>query len=202
MLQSEVIIPIYSNLPTETYPSWLWPGSVIDNLYELSVELAHTFDWPGSTLDTLGRPRNEAAVRFVLTGAKPEVHPIDARWEQKGGGCLKPQWRVRLTIPPWLSEKEVLQAYRLMRGQLPRGTGLPKTTTPLEVARFVWERERLNGYRRPFWSALLEQWNEEHPGARFKTYNNFRTYFMRGDKAVKGLNFSWPLPDEEDPPDE
>ena len=131
MLQSEVIIPIYSNLPTETYPSWLWPGSVIDNLYELSVELAHTFDWPGSTLDTLGRPRNEAAVRFVLTGAKPEVHPIDARWEQKGGGCLKPQWRVRLTIPPWLSEKEVLQAYRLMRGQLPRGTGLPKTPLPL-----------------------------------------------------------------------
>jgi len=139
MLQSEVIIPIYTNLPTEThgnqtYPSWLWPGSVVDNLYELMVSLADTFDWPGSALDTLGRPRNEAAVRSVLTGAKPEVRPIGARWEQKGGGYLKPQWRVRLTIPPWLSEMEVLRAYRLMRGQLPRGTGLPKTTTPLEGA--------------------------------------------------------------------
>ena len=174
------------------YPPFLWPGSVVHILYDLAERLSDQFDWPNG----------DAATWFILTGKAPEVRPIDARWETKKGKYFNPQWRIQLTIPPWLPEKEVLRAYRRMRRQILGDTALPKTTTPLEVARFVWERERLNGYRRPFWPALLEQWNEEHPGARFKTYNNFRTYFMRGDKAVKVLNFSWPQPDEEDPPDE
>jgi hypothetical protein len=202
VIQSGAIIPIYTNLLVEThgnqtYPSWLWPGSVVDDLYELSVELADTFDWPGSALDTLGRPRNDAAVRFILTGARPEVRPIDARWEHKGGGYLNPQLRIRFTIPPWLSEMEVLRAYRLMRGQLPRGTSLPKTPTPLEVARFVWERERQNGYERPPWPKLLEQWNEKHPGKRFENYRDFRKYCMRGAKAMTDLNFGWPQPHDQ-----
>ncbi len=172
---------------TYTYPRYLWPGSVVDNLYDLAEALADAFDWPG----------RDSAAWFILTGKAPEVRPIDARWKTKGGASyLNPQWRIRLTIPPWLPEKEVLQAYRRMWGMILEGTGLPKTSTPLEVARFVWERERLNGYERPPWTTLFEQWNEEYPGARFETYNNFRTYFTRGDKRVKELNFSWPQPDE------
>ena len=89
-----------------------------------------------------------------------------------------------------------------MRRQIPKGTQLPKTSTPLEVAHFVWERERINGYKRPPWRILLEQWNKEHPGGRFETYNNFSTYFARGVKAVKELNFRWPQPNEENAPDE
>jgi hypothetical protein len=42
-------------------------------------------------------------------------------------------------------------------------------------ARFVWERERLGGYRKPPpWTAWLEQWNDEHPGHRIKSASNFR----------------------------
>jgi hypothetical protein len=61
--------------------------------------------------------------------------------------------------------------------------------------RFVWEQERLDRSReRPPWRTWHEQWNEKHPGYRFKIYNNFREYFFRGDAAVKELNFTWPEP--------
>jgi hypothetical protein len=86
---------------------------------------------------------------------------------------------------------------------MPKGRALPKRTMPLEVARFVWEQERLHGYREPPpWRSWYERWNEEHPGHRRKSYNNFRTYFVRGDKAVKELNFSWPEPRLREPRNE
>jgi len=44
----------------------------------------------------------------------------------------------------------------------------------------------------------VKRWNKEHPGARFKTYNHFRTYAMRGVEAVVGLNFGWPEAEGED----
>jgi hypothetical protein len=209
-LQGGAVIPIHTPLPVQShgdyvYPSWLWPGSVVDELYELSVELASTFDWPLASSGHLAgtRPRSEAAAWFVLTGETPEVRPIEARWETKQGRYLSPQWRIRLTLPPWLPEEEVLRAYRLLRGERPKGLKLPKTTTPLEVAGFVWEQERIHGYRKvPSWRTLYERWNEAHPGYRFKSYNNFRMYFMRGGKAVRELNFGWPQPDEEGYSDE
>jgi hypothetical protein len=194
------MIAIHTYLPSEShgdavYPSWLWPGSVVDELYDLSVELAGAFDWPLATGNLGGtRPRSESAAWFILTGEAPQVRPIDVRWEAKHGSIhLNPQWRIKLTIPPWLPEKEVLRAFRLLRKQMPKGRKLPKTARPLEVARFVWERERLDGYRDPPpWKLWFELWNELHPGHRFKNYNNFREYSVRGAAAIKELNFSWP----------
>ena len=70
---------------------------------------------------------------------------------------------------------------------------MPKTARPLEVARFVWERGRLNEYRESTpCTAWLKQWNAEHPHHRVETASNFRTYFFRGDVAVKDLNFDRP----------
>jgi hypothetical protein len=82
-----------------------------------------------------------------------------------------------------------------------RGIKLPKETTTLEVARFVWEQERLNGYKKRSWESLREQWNEEHPGHQFNTYNGLYKYFDRGNKAVRKLNFSWPEPRLGEPED-
>ncbi len=67
-------------------------------------------------------------------------------------------------------------------------------TQPMLNPRARWR----DGYKRRRWDSLRERWNEEHPGHRFETYNQFHKYFTRGDKAVKGLNFSWPRPNEED----
>jgi hypothetical protein len=70
---------------------------------------------------------------------------------------------------------------------------MPKTAKPLEVTRFVWERERLYDNRKPRpWTAWWKQWNDEHPEDGFKTASNFRTYFVRGKEAVEHLNFDWP----------
>ena len=200
-----VTIPIVTDLPMEPRgdkhnPPWLWPGSVVDQIYDISELLGDTFDWPGSELG--GRGRNERAAWFLLTGEAPDVRPIEAGWKPKLNKYLNPQWRIHLTIPPWLPEEEVLRAYRLLRGERPKGRKLPKTTRPLEVARFVWEQERLKGYREPSpWSVWYELWNEENPGHRFESYNNFRTYFFRGDAVVKELNFGWPEPRLGEPED-
>jgi hypothetical protein len=81
----------------------------------------------------------------------------------------------------------------LCRTTFQGGSVLPKTVRPLEVARLVWKRERLNGYREPApWKAWFERWNEEHLGHRFTSAGNFREYFFRGDAAVKSLNFECP----------
>jgi hypothetical protein len=168
----------------------------VDELYDISSALADAFDWPlesGNLGNT--RPMSRTAAWFVLTGEAPPVHPIEARWEAKHSSLPNPQWRIRLTIPPWLPEEEALLAFRLLRRERPKGLKLPKEARTLEVARFVWERERLDGYREPPpWKAWWERWNEENPGHRFKTPSNFRTTFLRGDAAVKGLNFGWPEP--------
>jgi hypothetical protein len=193
------VIPLVRHLPIQshgryTYPSWLWPGSVVDKLYDLSEELADAFDWPASVvMEELGRPRNEAAAWFVLTGEAPAVRPFDARWSTKGGSAyLNPQWRIELTVPPWLPEEEVSRAYRLVKRQIRKGRNRLPDPKTVEVARFVWEQERRNEYKRPSWRSLLEKWNKEHPIATFKSYNNFRTVCMRGVKAVTELNFTWP----------
>lgn len=201
MLRSRAIIPIHTYFPIEShgahvYPSWLWPGSVVDELYELSVELADAFDWPGGSKGNLTgtRPRSESAAWFVLTGEAPQVRPIDARWEQKHGNRhLSPQWRIHLTAPPWLPEEEVIQAFRTLRRQRPEGRQMPKTARTLEVARFVWGRERRDGYREPApWTEWVKEWNDEHPGHTFETASDFRMYFFRGSAAVTHLNLDWP----------
>lgn len=202
MVQSGAVIPIHTYFPIEshgdyTYASWLWPGSVVDELYDLSIELAGAFDWPGGTKGNLTgtRPRSESAAWFVLTGEAPQVRPIEARWEEKYGSThVNSQWRIQLTIPPWLPEEEVLRAFRTLRRQRPEGRQMPKTAKPLDVARFVYERDRLDEYRDSApWTKWVEQWNDEHPGHRFRTASHFRTYFLRGDSAVNHLNFGRPI---------
>jgi hypothetical protein len=180
-------VPIHVIHGEYWYPPFLWPLSVVDILYNLAEDLAKQFDWSESP--ELDDARNHAAALFILTGKVPEVHPIDVRWMPRVGRRVKPPKRIQLTIPPWLTEREVLRAYQQMREQTLGSTTLPKTTTPLEVASFVWEQERSNDNKRPPWDVLRQRWNKEHPGSYFETYNHFRTYFKRGEKAVKALTF-------------
>ena len=105
------------------YREFLWPGSVVDELYDVAEELMEAFDWPS----------RDAAMLFVLTGEAPMVQPVEARWERKQGTHLNPHWRIRLTIPPWLPESEVLGAYRQMRRQISGAKNLPKKTTPSKL---------------------------------------------------------------------
>ena len=129
---------------------------------------------------------------FVLTGEAPNVRPIDAKWEVKRGKHLRPQWRIRLTVPVWLPPDEMLRAYRLMQRKLFEGRIRVPDASTLEAARFVWEQERRNGYERPSWPELFRRWNAKYPGAAFKSYNNFQTVCTRGIRAILKLNLSSP----------
>lgn len=197
---------LLGNYQTPIRPSSVWPGSVIDDLYKLSEELADTFRWPGKdTTRGLGRWwRQDAAAVFVLTGVAPLMHPVDARLKLKESRYASPQWRIGLDISPWVSAEEVSRAYKRIQDQVIEGRKRLPDPKTLEVTRFVWEQERLNGYKKPPWRILFERWNKKHeedPKAQFETYNNLCMYFTRGEKAVKEFNFDWSWSDEESLPD-
>ncbi len=61
---------LLGNYETHSRPSSIWFGSVIDNLYALSEELADTFRWPGkdANAESFRWWRKNAAAEFVLTG--------------------------------------------------------------------------------------------------------------------------------------
>lgn len=183
--------PVLSgNYQTPTRPASVWPGSVVDDLYALAEELADAFRWPG----------RGAAAEFVLTSVAPLMRPVDASLKLKEHRYQDPRWQIELNVSPWVSAEEVARAYRRMQEQVLEGRyRLPEAQT-FKVARFVWEQERRNGYKRPSWPTLCERWNswnkergkdhKERGKDLFEDYRNFRMYFKRAEEAVKELNFS------------
>jgi hypothetical protein len=155
--------------------------------------LADAFRWPGQ--DAAAEPfrwwRKDAAAEFVLTGIAPLMRPLEANL-YKGRGYPGSRWQIELNISPWVFAEEVSRAYKRMQAQVIEGNRnrLPDSKT-LEVASFVWNQERLNGYKRPKWRVLCERWNKEHSDHQFASWRHFRTSFERADKAVKELNFDW-----------
>ena len=196
------IVPIHLHLSEEKYGDpqsvrWIWPGSLVDDLYQLSFMLEDLFDWGPAVRDNMIETRSlgRTAASFLLTGEAPRVQPVNAIVEAPGDFFFTPydlnrEWLMELTLPYWLPDKEVLHAFRVFRAYRGPGLKLPKTKTPLEVARFVWERKRIDGhFRRSPWTSWMKQWNEEHPEKKFQSASHFRTYFLRGEKYVESLNF-------------
>jgi len=198
------IVPIHLHLSKEKYGDpqsvrWIWPGSLVDDLYQLSFILEGLFDWKPAVRKNMIQAETlsfgPTAATFVLTGEAPGANPIDAVVEAPWGFFLTPydlnrEWLMELTFPYWLPDKEVLQAFRVFRTYRGLGLKLPRTKRPLEVARFVWERKRIEGrFRRPTWTSWTRQWNDEYPEKKFQSASHFRTYFLRGEKYVESLNF-------------
>ena len=201
IVQNGAVVPIFTRLPIEShgnhiYPSWLWPGSVVDNLNVLAEELADAFRWPSHVGQTKAFRlwSKDAAAKFVLTGVAPLAtlvplvplaQPIDARLKLEENRFLGSQRRVELSITPWVSAEEVTRAYKRVQKQVLEGRNRQPKPKTLEVACFVWEEERWHEYKRPSWRVLCKRWNREHPNDPFKDYRHFRTCFMRGAEAVK-----------------
>jgi hypothetical protein len=51
------------------------------------------------------------------------------------------------------------------------------------VARFVWEVEASYG-ERPSWPEMCKLWNDSPMTRPFEDWRDFRTYFLRGEKAT------------------
>jgi hypothetical protein len=108
-----------------------------------------------------GHPRTTEKQRsrmVVLTGEAPEVRHIEGGLEPTKGKYFNLQWRIRLTIPPWVPAEEVTHARRLLKGRILRERReIPKKTTSLEVASFVSKQDRLEGQDRLTWSARCKR---------------------------------------------
>jgi hypothetical protein len=135
-----------------------------------------------------------SALRTGVEGEPPQIEPLRARVHAAGGrkdGTLH-RWVVSLDVEVWVSAEEVARVYRNLQQQFISEQGGRTEEGTYEVARFVWRELRKNHGSRLTWPVLLERWKQEHPDDhRFKTYNNFRQFYMRGERATVP-RYKWP----------
>jgi hypothetical protein len=135
-----------------------------------------------------------SALRMGLAGEPPQINPIKARVRAGGGRQDETlhRWVVSLDVEAWVPAEEVKRVYRnLQRQFIPEPSGRTEEGT-YEVAQFVWRELRRNEGSQVTWASLLERWKQEHPDDhRFKTYNNFRQFFVRGEEATVP-RYKWP----------
>jgi hypothetical protein len=175
----------------------------LETEYELGAEAP--LDLPGGQPDvssslserTVARARALFALNRRCAGDKASQidplkrAPIHGTHKPRGGvdGTL-PQWVIFLGVEAWVPAEEVKEAYRAHQQALLAEQAPPKTQErAFEVARFVWEEERLHG-KRPPWPALWERWNNWRPTKPFKGWREFRTNFLRGEKATRPRYFA------------
>jgi hypothetical protein len=176
---------LLSNFDTADRPASVWPGSLVDEIYDLAEELCESFMWPSrETRGWVGTWWNEdAAALFVLTGSAPLVHPIKLGLARAGGGLDIPS-HVILEVLPWLRPESVNDAYNSVRRALNvnlRNQGDRK----FDVVTFVLQRGNSCEPDALDFGHLRECWNAEFPEKKFKDTNSFSTYFNRGLQAVE-----------------
>jgi hypothetical protein len=136
-----------------------------------------------------------SALRTGVEGEPPQIEPVKARVRAAGGSKDRTlhRWVVSLDIEAWVPAEEVTRVYRNLQRQFIHEQGGRTEEGTYEVARFVWRELRKNDGSRLTWPALLERWKQAHPdGHRFKTYNNFRQFFVRGEEATVP-RYKWPI---------
>jgi hypothetical protein len=135
-----------------------------------------------------------SAFRTGIEGEPPQIEPVKAKVRAAGGRKDRTlhRWVVSLDIEVWVPVEEVARVYRNLQQQFIDEQGVRTEEGTYEVARFVWRELRRNDGSRLTWPSLLERWKQEHPNDnRFKTYNNFRQYFVRGEQATVP-RYKWP----------
>ncbi len=182
---------LIGDLNTAERPSEVWPGSLVDRIHSLSEVLATVFGWPSRVTELPAwspRMRKDAAAMFLLTDVAPSTRPIVVRTASQRGSSLDMR-RVELSISPWVSDKDVVRAYRrAQRTAIEKRNKWPNPRTR-DVVRFVLQRKRPNGYEKPSWPTLRDEWNREHPDDRFEDYRHMRGSFERGCRWIEEANF-------------
>lgn len=176
---------LVSGFDTADRPANVWPGSLVDEVYDLAQELSESFMWPThKTRGRMGAWRDpDSAALFVLTGIAPLVHPIKVRVAGAGRNLDIPS-HVSFEVLPWLPPETVFETYKAIRTALGvklRNQGGRK----FDVVTFVLKRS--GSYDPGTWdfSQLSKSWDRVFPDAKFKDTSEFKTYFERGLKAVK-----------------
>ena len=165
----------------------------------LNLDLAAGQPDAASSLSNRTFARASALSAFNLLHARERPTPrvlIHGTTKPRGGvdGTV-PQWVIFLAVEAWVPAEEVKDAYRAVQKNLLAEKSPPKTQErAFDVARFVWEQDRLNGKRLP-WPELWERWNSMcsvigRPAERFPSWRAFHTYFSRGEKATRPRYFA------------
>jgi hypothetical protein len=95
-----------------------------------------------------------------------------------------PQWVILMGVEAWVPAAEVAESYSRLQQTFLAERRPPKTSERVfQVARFVWEEERMHGAR-PSWPVLCERWNRLPLTEPFERWRDFRTSFKRGAKAT------------------
>ena len=117
------------------------------------------------------------AARFLLTGERPEVVPLELSYQ-------RPRGFFTLNFAPWISEKTIRKAYRKCQKVVQGGDNRRMQERTLAVMRFVTEHTDDEGNRPP-WPRLTELWNEKHPGEwRFKGRFGLRKAYLRAAEEL------------------
>ena len=169
----------------------VYPGSVLDDLRQLSHKLA-------------GEPRSDQpfppfpaweeaqAALFVLTGEAVAPSALTAQYDSHTSEHLT-HGTITLTIEPWVPTKTIVKVYQyLQRYMLARKPRAPSRRN-LDVFSFVMrqvrvslidEESRAKSPERFTWRELMERWNQADPDRRYTSESQFSRDFRRGGNAV------------------
>jgi hypothetical protein len=164
-----------------------WPGSLLDELRQLGVELEERYHWPKG-----------AGPWFVLTGDIPPVNPFTT------GGKLThadhTYCTITLQIEPWVSADTVLKAYRAIQRDFLGRDNRPLSQRTLAQLRFVMARSTDDGQLPP-WRTLVDEWNAAHCHERTEwiyrdcdgepDIRRFARDFRRAYQAVVHPRYHW-----------
>ena len=101
------------------------------------------------------------------------------------GSLQERAWVILLAVEAWAPPDEVREAYRIQQqAVIVESTPSKTQTRAFDVARFVWDEERVHG-KRPPWSVLWERWNNRPLTEPFKGWRDLRTYFLRSEQATR-----------------
>jgi hypothetical protein len=120
------------------------------------------------------------AARFLLTGERPEVVPLELSYNRDNR-------IITLNFAPWISEKSFRKAYRKCQSVVQEGDNRRMKERTLAVMRFVTEHTDDEGRRLLSWSQLTDLWNEDHPGEwSFKGRSGLRKAYLRAEEELAG----------------
>ena len=155
------------------------PGSVLDELRQVSVHLAQRFHWPESR-----------ASWFALTGNVPYVSPLRVKAISQATNLFE-RLEIVLTVEPWVTPAELLRAYRQARKRVLIGQHRHLSKKKLALFEFLMDL----GVVEPSddsWERLMGRWNEQCiRGWRYGDRRVFRRDFMRVYARVVWPRYEW-----------
>jgi hypothetical protein len=163
--ESNIGPALLSDFDTADRPAYVWPGSLVDEIYDLAQELSESFMWPSrNTSSWVGTWWNEdSAALFLLTGIAPLVHPMKLGLVRAQGG-----------LDAYKSARRILNVN--LRNQGDR---------KFDVVTFVLQHSKSCDPDALDFKHLRESWDAEFPEKKFKDTYLFSKYFKRGLQAVK-----------------